>query len=129
VLENEGQILRNRLKGTGKKMPEIASILGMTRQNLNYHLRKEKLDDAFKRLINDKEKAVFQLESIKKKESASKTIGGMAEDILYLKASEKIQGELLCKILAKLNKTTLEFESEELGKSVSAEASRLFDEL
>lgn len=67
MLKKEGEILKNRLKGTGKKMPEIALILGMTRQNLNYHLRKDKLDNDFKRLLKEKEKFIFHLENIHEK--------------------------------------------------------------
>lgn len=125
---SEGEILKNRFKGTGKAMKEIAGILGMTRQNLNVHLKKEILGDDFKRLIADKGKLIFHVEHLDKRERAGKVIGGMAEDLLYLKASDKIQGQIICKILAKINKTTLEHEVEELEKNVSEEVDRLFAE-
>lgn len=92
--ENEGKILRNKLKGTGKTMPEIASILGMTRQNLNYHLRKEILEDDFKRLLNEKGKLVFHVEHsiedklsdtasrfLKMLESQQRTIENLSEKV------------------------------------------------
>lgn len=51
---HEGELLRNYFKGTGKQMTYYFEALGMTRQNLNHHLRKSSLDDDFKRLIKDK---------------------------------------------------------------------------
>lgn len=48
---NDGSILKAFLKNNAIKMGEFATLLNMTRQNLNYHLRKEKLDGDFERLI------------------------------------------------------------------------------
>ena len=59
---HEGEALKNLLKGSGKLIDDIADILDMTRQNLNYHFRKEKLGDDFKRLITDKLKIDFPLD-------------------------------------------------------------------
>jgi predicted transcriptional regulator len=44
---NQGNKLRLFLRGLDITMEEIANRLGMTRQNLSYHLRKEKLDADF----------------------------------------------------------------------------------
>lgn len=73
MAENEGEILRNKLKGTGKTMPEIARVLGMTRQNLNYHLRKDILEDDFKRLLNEKGKHIFHVEHSQNEDKLSDT--------------------------------------------------------
>lgn len=50
----EGTILKNYLKGTGKKLEDYASDLQMTRQGLDYHLNKPILDANFKEIIKDK---------------------------------------------------------------------------
>jgi hypothetical protein len=60
---HEGDNTRNTLKGTGKAMGDIAITLGLTRQGLNYHLRKDVLDDGFKRLLKAKFPYVFNFES------------------------------------------------------------------
>jgi phage repressor protein C with HTH and peptisase S24 domain len=51
---HEGEALRSKLKASPITMNEISEILGMTRQNLSYHLRKEVLDGDFRRLIKEK---------------------------------------------------------------------------
>ncbi len=56
---HEGEALRSKLKASPVSMNEIADILGMTRQNLSYHLRKEQLDADFRRLIKEK----FEMEN------------------------------------------------------------------
>lgn len=126
--EKEGELLRNKFLGTGKKIPAIAKLLGMTRQNLNIHLKKETLGDDFKRLVKEKEKAIFQTEYQDKKKKPGNLMAGVVQDLIYLKASDKMQGELLSRIAAKVFKTTPEFEAEELEKNVSREADRLYDE-
>jgi phage repressor protein C with HTH and peptisase S24 domain len=45
---DEGEHMRNLLKGSGMAMGDIADKLGLTRQGLNYHLRKPVLDANFK---------------------------------------------------------------------------------
>jgi hypothetical protein len=60
---NEGDQTRNTLKGTGMAMGDVADTLGLTRQGLNYHLRKETLDPVFKKLLRDKFPNVFKIES------------------------------------------------------------------
>jgi phage repressor protein C with HTH and peptisase S24 domain len=53
--QNQGADLRELLKSLPDTITTIAEKrLGMTRQNLNHHLRKAKLDDDFLRLIKDK---------------------------------------------------------------------------
>jgi len=51
---NEGLSLRELFRKSDKSMGEIAEILGMTRQNLNHHLRKEQLESDFRRLVKEK---------------------------------------------------------------------------
>jgi phage repressor protein C with HTH and peptisase S24 domain len=48
---DEGEHMRNVLKGSGMPMGDIAARLGLTRQGLNYHLRKQVLDGNFKALL------------------------------------------------------------------------------
>jgi SOS-response transcriptional repressor LexA len=52
-VENQGELLRNFFKGTGIPMQFIAETLGMTRQNLNLHLNKEKLSQSFMSLVRE----------------------------------------------------------------------------
>lgn len=51
---HQGERLRVLFKELKLTQDEIASKLGMTRQNLNYHLRKEELDGNFVRLLKEK---------------------------------------------------------------------------
>jgi transcriptional regulator with XRE-family HTH domain len=52
---HEGEVLRSFLKGLpNRQMGEIAIDLSMSRQNLNYHLRRDILDPDFERLLKDK---------------------------------------------------------------------------
>jgi hypothetical protein len=78
---HEGEITRNTLKGSGMPMGDIADLVGLTRQGLNYHLRKEKLDDNFKKLIGDKFPNVFKNENessiVIKDQGNAFTIGSM----------------------------------------------------
>lgn len=60
---HEGENTRNILKGTGKAMGDIAALLGLTRQGLNYHLRKQVLDEGFKKVLKTKLPYVFNNES------------------------------------------------------------------
>ncbi len=52
-MEHEGEILKKQLEATGMTMVSIAERLDMTRQNLNYHLRKQTLDKRFLLLVKD----------------------------------------------------------------------------
>jgi len=60
---HQGEHTRNLLKGSGIPMGDIAEKLGLTRQGLNYHLRKSVLDANFKALITDKLPDIFRVES------------------------------------------------------------------
>ena len=54
-MNKEGEILREFIKKKEDwQMGTLAETLGMTRQNLNHHLRKDILDSDFERLIKDK---------------------------------------------------------------------------
>lgn len=52
-MEKEGEILRRYLKANGINQEELATKLGMTRQGLNYHFQKEKLDHEFKEVLRE----------------------------------------------------------------------------
>lgn len=60
---HEGESTRNTLKGSGKSMGEIADIMGLTRQGLNFHLRKPVLEEKFRKVLRDKFPAIFSTES------------------------------------------------------------------
>mgnify|MGYP000031048080 CR=1 FL=1 len=51
---NEGEIVKKLLKSLQKTQEEIAHELGMTRQNLSHHFRKDILQPDFERLIKEK---------------------------------------------------------------------------
>ncbi|OCX54710.1 hypothetical protein BEL04_10830 [Mucilaginibacter sp. PPCGB 2223] len=67
---HQGEQTRNLLKGSGIPMGDIAEKLGLTRQGLNYHLRKQQLDANFKTLVAERFPDIFKTES-----KASATIG------------------------------------------------------
>lgn len=81
---SEGDNTRNTLKGTGIPMGDIAAILNLTRQGLNYHLRKEVLDDSFKNLLKDKFPDVFTMENVDgtfvKQQSNAYNIGALQQN-------------------------------------------------
>lgn len=80
---NEGDQTRNTLKGTGMAMGDIAAILGLTRQGLNYHLRKERLDESFKNLLREKLPEIFKIErneaTFVKQQSNAYNIGALQQ--------------------------------------------------
>lgn len=51
---HEGDELRLMVRRSGLTQDEYAANLGMTRQNLNYHMRKRIFDGDFKRLLHEK---------------------------------------------------------------------------
>ncbi len=56
---HEGEILRKYLKDRGFNQEEFAEKLGMSRQGLGYHFRKERLDYEFKMLLRDNGVTLF----------------------------------------------------------------------
>lgn len=66
-MEHQGDKLKAFIKGRPEGVGGIADLLGMTRQNLGYHLRKEVLDEDFVRLVREKISGVENVFS--KKES------------------------------------------------------------
>ncbi|MDB5288583.1 MAG: hypothetical protein JWR05_3532 [Mucilaginibacter sp.] len=58
-MEKEGEKLKFILKGAGIGIGEAAMELGMTRQNLGYHFRKERVDSDFKEKLFSKYPNVF----------------------------------------------------------------------
>lgn len=51
---HEGGELRKLIRRSGLTQEDFASKLGMTIQNLSYHMRKRELTDDFKRLLKEK---------------------------------------------------------------------------
>lgn len=51
---HEGRELRQLIRRSGFTQDDFAALLGMSRQNLGYHMRKDKLDDDFRRLLKEK---------------------------------------------------------------------------
>jgi hypothetical protein len=82
---HEGAELRNYLKGMGLEMQDVAEKLEMSRQNLNYHLRKQVLDEDFRRLAAEKMKIDFPLvkrsSNIQVTAPLDRLIGEMAEQL------------------------------------------------
>ncbi|MEO6523914.1 MAG: hypothetical protein ABIN91_19680 [Mucilaginibacter sp.] len=78
---HQGENIRNILKGSGKQMGDIADLLGLTRQGLNYHLRKDVLEDGFKRLLQAKFPDVFNFEneSVVRDQSNAYSIGQLQQ--------------------------------------------------
>jgi hypothetical protein len=80
---HEGEELRNYLKGRGLEMQGVAEKLEMSRQNLNHHLRKQVLDEDFRRLVAEKMKIDFPLvkrsSNIQVTAPLDRLIGDMAE--------------------------------------------------
>ncbi|MFN8286637.1 MAG: S24 family peptidase [Chitinophagales bacterium] len=69
-MEKEGEILRKYLKANGINQEELATKLNMTRQGLNYHFQKEKLDYEFKQLLREHGVEAFTENGRRKQEEA-----------------------------------------------------------
>ncbi len=52
--KHQGKALREKLKEIDLTQDEISGHLGMSRQNLNHHMRKDILDEGFVRLIKER---------------------------------------------------------------------------
>lgn len=80
---HQGESVRHTLKGSGKSMGDIAQILGLTRQGLNFHLRKPIVDEKFKKQLRDKFPNIFSSEtesgSFIKDQSNAYNIGQMQQ--------------------------------------------------
>jgi hypothetical protein len=61
---NEGELLRRYIRTADKTQEEFAEFLSMTRQNLGYHMRKEKLDKDFKELLLSKGVDLFSKKKV-----------------------------------------------------------------
>jgi len=134
-MENhEGEILRNYLKGKGLEMGDVAEKLKMSRQNLNYHLRKEVLDDSFKRLIFDKMKISFPLgkqsdSDIKYTFQADQNqlISEMIEQVVALTAKQNIITPIVQELYAAHRNEMLTKIVNELDTLIASEAKRLLE--
>lgn len=60
---NEGEATRAALKSTGLSMGDIADRLKLSRQGLNYHLRKPVIDQDFKNTLKEAFPKTFNIES------------------------------------------------------------------
>ena len=84
---NEGEILRKYIRSSGKTQEEFAELLSMTRQNLGYHMRKDKLDRDFLNLLKSKGIDIFS-----KMEKEPNTYGEAID--LYEKTIEALEGQI-----------------------------------
>lgn len=71
---NEGELLRKYLRAKGLNQEDFAATLGMSRQGLGYHFRKEKLDYEFKQLLRQHGVQLFD------ENGRLANAGGMAEE-------------------------------------------------
>ena len=99
--KHEGTELRNYLKGKGLEMNRVADKLKMTRQNLNHHLRKQILDDNFKRLVADKLKIDFPLrDGIGSEDAISVSITEPFKFLINRVIKIEAQNEIILQLLA-----------------------------
>lgn len=78
-------------------MGDVAETLGMSRQNLSYHLRKDILDEDFKRLVFDKLQIDFPNV---KKENKVVNVGTEKEEILTALATSKTLVDQVAKLMS-----------------------------
>src|SRR5579859_5006429 len=78
---HEGSQLRKYIRSTGATQEEFAAKLNMTRQNLNYHLQKEKLDSAFKDILEKRNPEGYR-ELFSKKKAAMANEGTPVYDLV-----------------------------------------------
>jgi len=122
--QSEGEILRNRFRESGKKLQEIADILGMSKKKLKRHLRRSVLKRKFRILVDQKEILIFKTGII---EMAEEMVDSIIKNIIYLKAADKVSNMLLCEIAAKSKETSYSTEALQLEKNIDEEATRLSD--
>lgn len=95
--EHQGNELKLLIKSSGLGMGEVAEILAMSRQNLNYHLRKEILDEDFLRLVFDKLKINFTNSKFDKKKVPQ---GTEREELLTALATSKTLVDQVSKLMS-----------------------------
>jgi predicted transcriptional regulator len=122
--QSEGDILRNRFRESGKKLKEIADILGMTKKKVKRHLRRSVLKRKFRILVDQKEILIFKTGII---EMAEEMVDSIIKNIIYLKAADKVSNMLLCEIAAKTKETSYSTEALQLEKNIDEEVARLSD--
>lgn len=113
---HQGSELKLILKGNGLGMGEVAETLDMSRQNLNYHLRKETLDKDFTRLITEKLKINFPLG---KEEKIRVTFGTEKEEIITALATSKTLVDQVAKLMAVVYKRDVSECMDDLKSSIA----------
>jgi transcriptional regulator with XRE-family HTH domain len=122
---HEGEELRNYLKGKGLEMQDVAEKLDMSRQNLNYHLRKQALDEDFKRLVKDKMQIDFPLGKSERKmrttesEDYSLRITNPFEFLIQNAIKTGAQIEVILEMLAEFAARDHELSSSELVSEIN----------
>lgn len=113
---HQGSELKLILKGNGLGMGEVAETLDMSRQNLNYHLRKETLDKDFTRLITEKLKINFPLG---KEEKIKVSFGTEKEEIITALATSKTLVDQVAKLMAVVYKRDVSECMDDLKSSIA----------
>lgn len=126
--KHEGVELKKKFKGTGREMGEIADLLGMTRQNLSYHLRKPKLEDNFKRLVSEKGKQIFHVEQFEVTGEAGALVGEITEEIISIKGDLKVLLSMVLELYAASKGSSYATQEREFLKNSKAVTDRLYDE-
>jgi len=106
-MENkEGERLKNYIKGLGLEMNYLANQLNMSRQNLNYHLRKNELDTDF---VTKVEKVIKQYGKQYIPFGKKNTINEPIEEYVRLKSDKgtEVIDNMQIKALVKINRLAI----------------------
>lgn len=82
---HEGNELRKIIRRSGLTQEAFAEKLGMTTQNLNYHMRKHKLNGDFVRLLKEKGIVPFSEVENKPQKAENEPLEGVPYNILLEK--------------------------------------------
>lgn len=113
---HQGEELKLKIRGSGYSMNELAKTLDMTRQNLNYHLRKEVLDGDFVRLVKNKLQIDFPFGKEDKKEVP---IGTEKEELITALATSKTLVDQVAKLMAVVYKRDVAECKDDLKSSIA----------
>lgn len=97
-------------------MTQVAQTLDMTRQNLNYHLRKEVLDEDFNRLVKQKLKIDFPFG---KDDKVDVSIGTEKEELITALATSKTLVDQVAKLMAVVYKRDVAECKDDLKSSIA----------
>ena len=114
--EHQGNELKLLIKSSGQTMNEVSEILGMTRQNLNYHLRKEILDEDFLRLIFNKLNIDFKNVKFDKKIVSQ---GTEKEELITVLATSKTLVDQVAKLMSVVYKRDVSECKDDLVSSIA----------